>query len=155
MALAYSEPWRLSRDSDVQRRRQQHLWFRVYASFGVLTLLIAAIANGSAPHPFSLVLLLMIIGVVAVLARPVLGLYVIIFCTLIGDNASASWYPFAKNMSSEESIFYIGDGVIISTLEVFRWQAGQARINPPAQRSAPLPAYTRGPQALYARDRAY
>ena len=119
VGVVYSEPWRLSHDSVVQRRRQQYLWFRVYATFGVLTLLIGASAYRTAPHPFSLVLLLMIIGVVAVLARPVLGVYFIMFFTLIGDNASAAWYPFAKNMSSTESIFYLDDSVIISPLEVF------------------------------------
>ena len=119
MALAYSEPWRLSHDSDVQQRRQRYLWLRVYAMFGVLTLLIGVIARSTAPQPFALVLLLIIIGVVAVLARPVLGVYIIMFFTLIGDNASAAWYPFAKNMSSTESIFFLDDSVIISPLEVF------------------------------------
>lgn len=119
MALAYSEPWRLSRDSEVQRRRQRYLWFRVYASFGVLTVLVGGEAYYSAPHPFSLVLLLMIVGVAAVLVRPVLGVYIIMFFTLIGDNSTAAWYPFAKNMSSRESIFYVSDSVIISPLEVF------------------------------------
>jgi O-antigen ligase len=87
--------------------------------FGVLTLLIGGSAYSTAPHPFALVLLLMIIGVVAVLSRPVRGVYIIMFFTLIGDNASASWYPFAKNMSSTESIFFVDDSVIISPLEVF------------------------------------
>ena len=48
-----------------------------------------------------------------------LGLYIIMFFTLIGDNATANWYPFAKNMSSTESIFFVDDSVIISPLEVF------------------------------------
>jgi O-antigen ligase len=95
------------------------LWFRVYVAFGVLTLLIGGMAHRSAPHPFSLVLLLMIIGVVAVLTRPVLGLYIVMFFTLIGDNNTIVWYPFAKNMSSLESIFFVDDAVIVSPLEVF------------------------------------
>jgi hypothetical protein len=87
--------------------------------FGLLTMLVGAQAYFTAPHPFSLVLLLMIIGIGVVLTRPIAGVYLIMFCTLIGDNATASWYPFAKNMSSSESIFYLGDGVIVSPLEVF------------------------------------
>ena len=119
MAVAYSEPWRQSRDSDVHRRREKFLWFRVYATFGLLTLLVGGTAYYSAPHPFSLVLLLIIVGMAAVLTRPIVGVYVIMFFTLIGDNATAAWYPFAKNMSSSESIFYLGDGLIVSPLEVF------------------------------------
>jgi len=119
MAVAYSEPWRQSRDADVQLRRQNSLWFRVYVMFGLLTMFIGTQAYYSAPHPFTLVMLLMLIGIAAILTRPIIGVYLIMFLTLIGDNTTSTWYPFAKNMSSSESIFYVGDGVIVSPLEVF------------------------------------
>jgi hypothetical protein len=118
VAVAYSEPWGLSRDSDVQQRRQRYQWFRVYATFGVVTMVFGVIAYRTAPHPFSLALLLLIMAVTAVLTRPVLGVYFAMFFTLIGDAATSAWYPFAKNLSSAESILFIDDSISISPLEV-------------------------------------
>ena len=60
MAVAYSEPWRQSRDSEVHRRREKFLWFRVYVMFGRvdddrwwrgLLLGAASVPAGAAPDP--------------------------------------------------------------------------------------------------------
>jgi len=40
------------------------------------------------------------------------------FLTLVGDLVTVSWFPFTKNLSSQESIFYVADGVTITPLEI-------------------------------------
>lgn len=57
-------------------------------------------------------------GAALIFIRPRYGLYICIFATLIGDGSLVPWYPFVKNMSSSESIFYIHNAVILTPLEV-------------------------------------
>ena len=40
------------------------------------------------------------------------------FFTLLGDTSILPWYPFAKNLSSRESVFFIDDATILSPLEL-------------------------------------
>jgi hypothetical protein len=64
------------------------------------------------------VALLLLLSVV-VFARPVVGVYVVVAFTLLGDINTTPWYPFAKNFSSRESILFVSDQVIVSPLEYF------------------------------------
>lgn len=57
--------------------------------------------------------------VAAILYRPRYGLYLILFLALTGDAAMLPWYPFVKNFSSYESLFFVHDAIIISPLEGF------------------------------------
>lgn len=50
--------------------------------------------------------------------RPRATLYATVFFALVGDLVTVSWFPFTKNLSSIESILYIGDGVSVSPLEI-------------------------------------
>ena len=54
----------------------------------------------------------------AILFRPRYGVYLILFLALVGDAIMLPWYPFEKNLSSIESLFYINDKAIISPLEL-------------------------------------
>ncbi len=52
--------------------------------------------------------------------QPRYGLYLVVLLTLAGDNILLPWYPFNKNFSSPESLFYIpGDAFIFSPLETY------------------------------------
>jgi hypothetical protein len=65
------------------------------------------------------------------LYRPRYGVYLLLFLGLVGDSILMPWFPFAKNFSSEESIFYLHPDLIISPLEmmllvtIFSWLVRQ------------------------------
>ena len=79
------------------------------------------------PDPALLAWIVYLTGVVAILLRPRYGIYLVVFFALAGDLDLMYWYPFEKNFSSAESIFYVNDKIIISPLEsyigfiIFSW----------------------------------
>jgi hypothetical protein len=64
-------------------------------------------------------LALLLVGGIACVARPVLGVHLIVFFSLLGDTTTAWWYPFNKNFSSYESILFLSEWIVINPLEVF------------------------------------
>ncbi len=58
-------------------------------------------------------------GIVALFWRPRYGLYLIVGLALIADRSLLEWYPFVKNLSSVESLFFLHDAVIISPVEIY------------------------------------
>jgi len=62
---------------------------------------------------------LYLFGAAAILVQPRCGLYLIVFCALVGDAVLLPWYPFAKGLSSPESLFFVDDRLIISPLELY------------------------------------
>lgn len=76
---------------------------------------------------------LYLVGAVAILVQPRHGLYLILFCTLLGDATLLPWYPFVKGFSGRESLFFVHDAMIVSPLEVYvlligiSWLARQVR----------------------------
>lgn len=63
--------------------------------------------------------IVLVAGAVMIIKQPRYGVYLILFFSLVGDNILLPWYPFNKNFSSPESIFYIHDALIFSPLEVY------------------------------------
>lgn len=61
----------------------------------------------------------LVIGIVATIGQPRYGLYIVLFFGLAGDPDIAAWYPFVKNFSSKESIFFLREAFIISPQELF------------------------------------
>lgn len=105
-------------DVATQLRHDRTRWWQLFVAMLVLTLVTGAIANGTAPGAFSLAFLVLVLSCIAAVLRPAIGVYVIVTLSLIGDAATTPWWPFTKNMSSEESLFYVADGVSITPLEV-------------------------------------
>jgi hypothetical protein len=101
-----------------QIRLDRTRWRWTLASFAVLTLVVGAIASATAPETLSLATLLLIVTCVTALAYPPAGVYLLVFFTFMGDGTTASWWPFTKNFSSKESIFYVNDQLTITPLEV-------------------------------------
>ena len=101
------------------RRRNFMSWCIGYAVCIVATLTFAAIAVSTATQPFSLALLILLVGAAVCVVRPVLGLYGTVFFTIFGDPITSSWYPFFKNFSSAESILFINKQIIFSPLELY------------------------------------
>lgn len=54
----------------------------------------------------------------AVFYQPRYGLYAIMFFSLVGDIRISHFLPFDKNLSSEESIFYLHDSAAVSPVEI-------------------------------------
>jgi O-antigen ligase len=90
----------------------------VYGAIVVLTVLMAAVAYSRAPEPFPIALLVLTLACICAFFRPTAGLYVLVFLTMVGDVVTMPWWPFTKNMSSRESIFYVNDNLFISPLEL-------------------------------------
>jgi hypothetical protein len=90
----------------------------MYAGALFTCLVVGVLAYFTAPQPFSLAVVLFIVTAIVAVVRPVLGTYALILLAVIGDASSAPWYPFAKNLSSAESILFISNSVKISPLEV-------------------------------------
>jgi O-antigen ligase len=71
-----------------------------------------------APEPFPIALLVLVLACVAAFFRPAVGVYVLVFLTMVGDAVTMDWWPFTKNMSSHESIFFVNDQLFLSPLEL-------------------------------------
>lgn len=71
------------------------------------------------PHPALIGWLIYLAGAVAILAQPRYGLYLTLFWTLVADVVLMPWFPFTKNFSSAESVFFVNDAMIFSPLELY------------------------------------
>ena len=105
-------------DVRAQQSRDRSRFWVVYGALLTLVLITAVIAASTAPQAFSIAFLVLILASAACFLRPTAGIYVIVFLTLIGDTVTTSWWPFTKNMSSRESIFFVHDSIPINPLEI-------------------------------------
>ena len=101
------------------RRRSRHQWIAT----GCVLVAIAVMlffARRAVPQAeaSSIALLVLIMALVGAAVNPILGLYAIVFFTLIGDSITTNWFPFAKNLSSSESLLYLSDKLTLSPLEI-------------------------------------
>ena len=106
--------------SDVrgQMRLDRARWRWALCAVLALTVFIGAIAHVTVPETLSLATLLLVVTCVAALAHPPAGVYLLVIFTFIGDLTTAKWWPFTKNFSARESIFYLDDRLTINPLEV-------------------------------------
>src|SRR4051794_38436702 len=105
-------------DVEAQLRHDRSRARIVYVAIIALTLFMAIVAVRRAPAPFPIALLVLMLSCVCAFLRPTVGVYVLVFLTMVGDGATMPWWPFTKNMSSRESILYIHDSLILNPLEV-------------------------------------
>jgi hypothetical protein len=104
-------------DVFAQERRNRSIRRATYVSLLLLSLLVAASASRSMAPSFWLTAVLLTLGTAAVLARPFVGVYIVVGFGLIADNTAAFSYPFVKNASSRESVFFLDDRMSLSPLE--------------------------------------
>jgi len=86
---------------------------------GIVALILGLSFFRSVPSPAAIGWLLYLVGAVVILARPRYGVFLTLFFTLAGDSVLMFWYPFNKNFSSAESLFYISDSLIFSPMELY------------------------------------
>jgi hypothetical protein len=101
-----------------QRRVERSRWLLAIAATCLVALVIAVTAYFTAPRPFALALLGVVIVCWAAFVRPAIGVYAVIFFTLIGDNQTTEWWPFTMNLSMRQSIFFVHDSLAITPLEL-------------------------------------
>ena len=103
---------------DQQRRTDSRTWAAVYVAVVCLSAVLGLLALQTAPAPFALPVTMLVLGCLLVAVKPVAGLYLLVFFTLCTDTSISPWFPFAKNLSSQESILYMGDSINISPLKI-------------------------------------
>ncbi|MBX3013823.1 MAG: O-antigen ligase family protein [Caldilineaceae bacterium] len=108
------------RTVQVQRQRAARFWWLWFALImGVTAVTALAMITGVptlTPVPLRLVVAIGML--VATAYAPRYGIYLILFSTLVGDSLLLPAYPFVKNFSSIESLFYINGALIFSPLEL-------------------------------------
>lgn len=101
-----------------QVHRSRAAWWALYTPVVLLTLMMVALAAITVDEVFSATFVLLVAGVVMVLRQPAVGIYLIAFFGLIGDAQISPWYPGVKNLSSGESLLYVGNAVSVSPIEI-------------------------------------
>lgn len=92
------------------------LWFT--AVFG-LGLILGLLMLRSGPSGSYIAWFFYLAGVVAIFVQPRVGIYLLIFLTLIGDGTLTYWMPFTLNFSSRQSLLFLSNALIISPLETY------------------------------------
>ncbi len=102
-----------------QERRATITWWLWFLSFMGVTGMVglSMLRNGS--DPAILGWFVYFAGIVAILYQPRFGIYLIVGFTLVGDASLIWWYPFVKNFSSGESLFYVNGSLIFSPFESY------------------------------------
>ena len=95
---------------EAQVRIDRQRWQVAFVLVLCVTLVFGAIAFGTVPTGTSLAFAGLILTCIAGIAHPFIGVYVIVFVTLVGDAATMTWWPFAKNFSATESIMFVSRG---------------------------------------------
>ncbi len=141
------------RHSDDQERHDRLVWWLVFALMSAGGLMIAGFARRRFGEPFlGLSLAILLVMVLSWTYRPRATLYLTIFLTMVSDIVTVGWFPFAKNLSSRESISFVADALTISPLDISltvgfvltaaSQYARTGRLVPPSPLTRPLLVFT-------------
>ncbi len=100
-------------------RSANFTWLAWFAGVMLAALALSLSLIRSGPDLAVFAWLVYFLGCAAILYRPRYAIYLILFFGLVGDAVLIPWYPFNKNFSSPESIFFLHDAIIISPLETY------------------------------------
>ncbi len=108
-----------SKTSQYKLKQNRILWLLLLlgaiGAAGLLSLVMAL----KGPSPIILTGLVALCMAAAIIYQPRWGIYLILFLSLVGDPLLEPSYPFIKNLSSRESLAYIGDAFIFSPMEIY------------------------------------
>jgi len=99
-------------------RRANAAWRAWFVIFMGLTGLIALSLRRGATSVAPIAWLIFLLCLAAIIYRPRYGIYLIVFLTLVGDAVLSPVYPFIKNFSSGESLFYLNGALNFNPLEL-------------------------------------
>jgi O-antigen ligase len=106
--------------SSAQQRLASVRWWGWFGLTVALTVAILAIIIVSGPNPASAAWLMYFAGMILILFRPRMGIYLVVLLTLAADNILLPAYPFIKNFTSSESLFHVpNSSLIFSPLETY------------------------------------
>ena len=108
-----------SRTVGRQARRSIVVWRLWFAGVLGMTGLLGISMLRSTPSLATIGWLLFLAGAIAIFYQPRYGVYLIAGLSLVGDGLLNPWYPFVKNLSSAESLLYIGRATSFSPAEIF------------------------------------
>jgi hypothetical protein len=94
-------------------------WWLWFVGLLGLTGLIGLFLLRGIPTAASIGWLFFLAGVIAILYQPRYGVYMTAGLSLAGDSLLTPWYPFVKNLSSAESLLYLGRATSFSPAEIF------------------------------------
>ena len=94
------------------------LWFLALLGLsGGIGLLMLRGGLPASPSPIGW--LIYILGAALIFKEPRYGVYLIVLFGLMGDGKLVYWFPFVKNLSSDESLLHLHDDLIISPMEIY------------------------------------
>jgi hypothetical protein len=102
-----------------QARRSTIVWWLWFLSILGITSFVGLRFLRGTPDASAICWVLFVAGIVAILRQPRYGVYLVVGLALAGDSVLNPWYPFTKNLSSAESLLYIGRAVIFSPVEIY------------------------------------
>jgi hypothetical protein len=102
-----------------QARRSSIAWWLWFLGLLGFTALIGLIFLRRTPTLSMIGWLCFLVCAASILYQPRYGIYLITGLSLVGDNLLEPWYPFIKNLSSAESLLYIGRATSFSPAELF------------------------------------
>src|SRR4051812_11018638 len=101
-----------------QSRHATIVWWLWFAGIIGTTGVIGLQLFRSTPSFASIAWLFFLAGVFAIIYQPRYGVYLIASFSLVGDSVLNPWYPFVKNLSSVESLLYLGRATSFSPAEI-------------------------------------
>jgi O-antigen ligase len=105
--------------ASAQARRSNITWWLWFTGVVGITGSIGLALLGGVPNPAVIGWLCFFIGIIAIIYQPRYGVYLIVGLALVGDSLLNPWYPFVKNLSSAESLLYLGRATSFSPAEIY------------------------------------
>ena len=99
--------------------RSSTVWMAWFIGLLGISTLVSLIMLRREPGLEFLAWVLLLLGAAVIIYQPRYGIYLVTFLGLAGDGTLTPWFPFVKNFSSRESIFFLGDSIIINPLEFY------------------------------------
>lgn len=119
MVLNPLNPRLNERSLEANRRIASLKWWGVYLIVLATAAYVGFKMMGAEVNGSTLAWLVYIVCVVAIFFQPRYGIYMLVVFSLLGDQTLIYWWPFSLNFSSEESLLFFSESLIISPLESF------------------------------------
>ena len=103
----------------VRSLRSSIIWLTWFSGLLAISALLTLVMVRSEPGQSFFAWVVFLSGIAVILYQPRYGIYLVAFFGLAGDGILTPWFPFVKNFSSQESLLYINDALIINPLEAY------------------------------------